>query len=331
MNSIRPGALPGAESQPGLKASNGLLSVTICEAAEQARMQPWISMECYQLKPGQQLTRMDTLNLGDQQLVRERQAVAVQKLGRTPANLCTISCCTPDPTFRFSAFCAAQADRVFFMPGNTDFDIYVPNGADTTYISLDQDSFLDGARALNPAGWDRAPSQLLSVPTSGQATLTQLFRETTRLTASATRFDPSTLSKALLQGVLLLTATSAPDSWPPPPLERARALAVCRLARAYIDDCLLTDTLPSIADVCAAIGVSERTLQYAFRRYVDMAPLAYLGMCRLSRVHSALLAADPQSTTVTALAMRFGFLHLGRFAVNYKRTFGESPSVTLSR
>lgn len=61
-----------------------------------------------------------------------------------------------------------------------------------------------------------------------------------------------------------------------------------------------------------------------------MSPVAYLRICRLNRVRTTLAASDPQETTITNVAMRFGFLHLGRFAGDYKRMFGETPSETLA-
>jgi AraC-like DNA-binding protein len=42
----------------------------------------------------------------------------------------------------------------------------------------------------------------------------------------------------------------------------------------------------------------------------------------------ALREAAP-STSVTDIAMRYGFWQLGRFAVEYKALVGESPSATL--
>lgn len=52
-------------------------------------------------------------------------------------------------------------------------------------------------------------------------------------------------------------------------------------------------------------------------------------MLRLSRARWALLSADASLTTVTAIATGFGFLELGRFSVEYRKVFGESPSRTL--
>jgi AraC-like DNA-binding protein len=42
----------------------------------------------------------------------------------------------------------------------------------------------------------------------------------------------------------------------------------------------------------------------------------------------ALLHADEQGT-VTDIALRFGFSHLGRFSVLYRHVFGECPKDTL--
>jgi AraC-like DNA-binding protein len=41
------------------------------------------------------------------------------------------------------------------------------------------------------------------------------------------------------------------------------------------------------------------------------------------------LAADCERVTVTQIATGFGFTELGRFSVEYRKVFGESPSDTL--
>src|SRR5690606_17361276 len=110
--------------------------------------------------------------------------------------------------------------------------------------------------------------------------------------------------------------------------DRSRAFHVCTMARAIVEQRLEDDVLPTIIELCALVGVSERTLQYAFRTYVDMTPVAYLRACRLNRVRTVLRVSDPQATTITAVAVRFGFLHLGRFSRDYRRQFGELPSQT---
>ncbi len=311
-----------------------LLSTIVDEACVQAALQPWIAMECYQLGQGRELALMESLDLGSYQIVRESQMAAVQKLGKMPANLCTLSYCTPDPNFRFSELGADEADTVFFMPEHTEFDIYVPAGAQTAYVSFDQQAFLEDARTLNPSQWENTPQQLQQLQTAQQAALkgaiSQWFNTTAALNEAHTVVDEGLMHRLLLESILHVATTSKMQESQPAPVERARAFHICRMARAFVEDSLTIDAVPTVTDICRTIGVSERALQYAFRAYVDMSPVNYLRLCRLNRVRTTLRVSDPQATTVTAVAMRFGFLHLGRFAQDYRQVFDEPPSVTLA-
>ncbi len=84
-----------------------------------------------------------------------------------------------------------------------------------------------------------------------------------------------------------------------------------------------------VTDLCRVTGVSERTLEYAFKENTGLTPMAYLLRLRLHRVREALLAATPGSTTVSAEALNWGFWHFGEFSRAYKDCFSELPSETL--
>jgi AraC-like DNA-binding protein len=86
----------------------------------------------------------------------------------------------------------------------------------------------------------------------------------------------------------------------------------------------------TVSDVAAELGISVRSLQAAFRQWRNTTPNLFLRQVRLQRVRDQLLHAD-ESTNVTAVAMGYGFSHLGRFSAYYAATFGERPSVTLRR
>jgi transcriptional regulator GlxA family with amidase domain len=75
--------------------------------------------------------------------------------------------------------------------------------------------------------------------------------------------------------------------------------------------------------------VSVRSLQEGFRRHLGMSPMAYARDVRLRRAHSELRSAHPGHTTVAAVAHRWGFTHLGRFATAHKQMYGETPHQTL--
>lgn len=313
--------------------SNALRSAPIEDPADQAALQPWVTMECYQLSRGRRIALLDSLDLGNRQIVRERQDTAVHKLGVTPADFCTISICTQGPTTRVSEHCGAQADTMFFLPGNTEFDIHIPAGGETAYVGFSQEEFLRGARALNPKRWERPPQAMMPLGTTGKTA----FKDAVDLWLKAANdaalrgeaLDPAILRGILLHSVLHI-ATAQEDDAAPSANERSRSLQIGRMARAYVEDRLEADVPPTVIDICASIGVSERALQYAFREYVGLSPTVYFRMCRLNRVRATLAASDRQKTTVTQVAIRFGFLHLGRFAGDYKKMFGEMPSVTLT-
>ncbi|WP_250028317.1 helix-turn-helix transcriptional regulator [Paractinoplanes maris] len=85
----------------------------------------------------------------------------------------------------------------------------------------------------------------------------------------------------------------------------------------------------TVTELARVANMSVRSLQEGFRRHLGMAPMTYLQDVRLGRAHEALRQADPARVTVAAVAHRWGFAHLGRFASSYRSRFGESPSETL--
>lgn len=85
----------------------------------------------------------------------------------------------------------------------------------------------------------------------------------------------------------------------------------------------------SISALAADLGIGTRSLQIAFRRHRGMAPREAIAAFRLDAARERLQAAS--NGTVTSVALECGLHHLGRFAVQYRRRFGESPSETLAR
>jgi transcriptional regulator GlxA family with amidase domain len=84
-----------------------------------------------------------------------------------------------------------------------------------------------------------------------------------------------------------------------------------------------------MSDLSRALGVSERTLRKLFNEIHGRPPSRHLRMLRMSQVRGALLSARGQVATVTEIATNYGFAELGRFSVEYRKVFGESPSKTL--
>ncbi len=93
---------------------------------------------------------------------------------------------------------------------------------------------------------------------------------------------------------------------------------------AHLDDAM------TIGDVAAAAGVAHRTLYRHFHDVRGVSPMRYARDCRFAQVREALLQAGPRDC-VTTIAVQWGFCHLGRFSVEYRKRYGERPSETLRR
>ena len=87
----------------------------------------------------------------------------------------------------------------------------------------------------------------------------------------------------------------------------------------------------SLFDLIAAVGTSPSTLLRTFNAHHGVPPMQYVRRLRLEAVRNSLLAAEPENGTVAKVASECGFQQLGRFSAQYRKAFGELPSVTLRR
>jgi AraC-like DNA-binding protein len=86
-----------------------------------------------------------------------------------------------------------------------------------------------------------------------------------------------------------------------------------------------------LTEICASIGVPERTLRACCEEHLGMGPIRYLTLRRMHLARRALLCGDPSKSIVTRIVTDHGFWELGRFSVAYRALFGETPSETLRR
>ena len=87
--------------------------------------------------------------------------------------------------------------------------------------------------------------------------------------------------------------------------------------------------LVTVNQLCTITRVSRRTLQYAFQEHYGMSPKTYLKNYRLNGVRRELRKRAPFKTKVNDVASLWGFWHMGQFAADYRKLFGELPSETL--
>lgn len=113
-----------------------------------------------------------------------------------------------------------------------------------------------------------------------------------------------------------------------PPLSSLRnRTRLVRQAEVWMHDHLAEPV--RIPDVCLALRVSRRELEYAFRSIVDQSPRDYFQALRLNAVRRALVRGQAGNDSLIQIAYAHGVTHLGRFAANYRHLFGENPGETI--
>ena len=75
--------------------------------------------------------------------------------------------------------------------------------------------------------------------------------------------------------------------------------------------------------------VSLRSLYLLFEKNANTTPKNFIRQKKLEQVYATLMDPASQAANVTAVALEYGFTHLGRFSEFYKSTFGMLPSETI--
>ena len=112
-------------------------------------------------------------------------------------------------------------------------------------------------------------------------------------------------------------------------VERLPTLSERAIKIRAIEDYLMDHRRQNVTqgELCAVAKASARTLAYIFNELVGMPPLRFL---KLRRMHRARwLLRSRVFASVKSVALECGFWEFGRFSIEYRRLFGESPSQTI--
>lgn len=119
------------------------------------------------------------------------------------------------------------------------------------------------------------------------------------------------------------------DAEPPrrqPDVTRYTYTDIVNRSRQYL---LATPNEPTgVLELSRRLRVSRRTLQTAFLEVAGVTPHVYLRAIRLSSVRRLLLQNSVERLGIRDAAARWGFVHMGKFAAEYRTMFGYLPSDT---
>jgi len=129
----------------------------------------------------------------------------------------------------------------------------------------------------------------------------------------------------IVSELMVIRLLDAANPVPAPPSVRGEHVyrTFVELAEAHACDGL------GVVEIAQLMNVPLRTIQDHVRAVADCTPTDVLHEIRLRRAHRRLVGADPHEATVSAIAAECGFTHLGRFAADYRRTYGQTPAKVL--
>ncbi|NJM54724.1 MAG: helix-turn-helix domain-containing protein [Verrucomicrobiae bacterium] len=216
-------------------------------------------------------------------------------------------------------------------PGTT----YVRTGSDPEVCALmyKEAEFLAAAAVWSgrsPEDWRRHRAELIRVDQGRDGFLARLQSVLKDMERHPEVFESpqaqSLLSESLTTSYLAAAEIAGLAGTKPARslLSKSRTVRKCR---EYLNDHLPGKVTK--LELCQAAGVSARSLQDAFHSICGLAPSEFLKSRRLHEARRLLREGDPESTSVKRCALEAGFWEFGRFAVEYRQHFGESPSETL--
>jgi len=225
---------------------------------------------------------------------------------------------------------AASASTIY--PPTADGVFYIRGGRrDTLAVCMPRSSLIETLSALRGVNPDEVilDERPLELHPAGARSLRRSLATVLDAHCSGSSQVTARERADEIFGLIVDAYLSARPEDAPRSLGVERLVPIVRRAEERFADA--GDTPISLADLCAAAGVGKNTLYDAFRTVCDAPPLEYFRRRRLVRARSILMAtAAPNRGGVKRAALEVGLTELGRFSVEYRRLFGESPSTTLN-
>jgi AraC family ethanolamine operon transcriptional activator len=218
-----------------------------------------------------------------------------------------------------------EEDLLLFPPGS-EVDIVTPGAAGDLMLTV-ADADLQYVAALLFPG-----SQLFAKPDGqihpGRAGRLAAVSAGITEAASDRSTDPESLSELLARCIALVADSAGTPTDMKLVGNDAKGKVVAR-AREFIEGSFAQAV--RLEDLCRHAGVGVRVLQRVFRERLGVSPKQYIKVRRLNTARRLLAAGSPSETMVSEIARQCGYTHLGRFSLDYRSHFGETPRQTLRR
>ena len=255
------------------------------------------------------------------------------------SHLTMVTGATPEGYFLFGGisvpgrnvgWCGGELSRqcLAYAPSSTEIDLIIPDGSDHCVLLVPKDLLLQHLDEETREVMLAHRYHIDCNQESGDMLIGLIQHLINKYPANCSLLDEERVCKAIEAQLLeAITQFLSPENsriYCKSPAKRRQAFS---RAIEYAESLDQPITVPKFA---AVVGVSQRTLEMAFHEILDITPLQYLHWQRLDIAHRDLINADPSTSSVTEIAESWDYSELGRFAVEYKKLFSESPSTTLN-
>ena len=293
---------------------------------------PGWSVEHIKTTPNDIFQKREFIQTAHLHIGRHTRSAGLMTRGVSPPGM--IALAIPVHAASNPRFCGQELslNQVFIGLAKTEYESVGSSAFQVIFVALEADAFQRQAATLWGMDWSpRLPIERLLFPNSLHrdrciGALSQVvefgLRHPPHLADPATALVLEDDCLDALLGSTGLDLTRTKET----PCRRYQALrCAVHYIRGHFDEPV------TLQQLCQVTGVSDRALESAFKETFDITPKAYITLTRLHGVRRTLCKAGPDDLSVTEVAMRWGFIHLGRFAQYYREQFGESPSESLHR
>lgn len=285
-----------------------------------------------QLKSGKFRGELFQLGLGDSLFTRGKFNLPFRQRDGAPDGLWTFAIMTNASSPALWRNREISDEAMMILPPGSEGDVVSRPEYDVYTLSFPEKVLTDTAQI---AGFRDFRSMIQGARTRvcDRQKMRGLYRKTFQIIEEL-EDTPSMLANSRLahymeyeisRRLLSVLAASNPAASPPPSRMRDRAV---RKAVKYIEE--NSQEPINLRELCLITGVSDRTLRYGFLERYGITPKAFLQSFRLNGVRRELRRVDPASTKISDIANYWGFWHMGKFAADYRRLFGELPSKTMN-
>ncbi len=286
-----------------------------------------------QLQPGKLQGSLSEIYLDGVILIREQLSTEVQIEAAPPANFVPLA--TLFSSASAMRFCGKQfKDNSLLQATGSEWNLRTSESLD--YIGSILDKTLLAKHTEILTGRPASPQWFISQASSVHPKALAYYKSGLNKVLLQLSKQPELLhnpdirrlfSAQLFQLAIDLLSSTQQNQQPLTPYNRR--LSGVRKVIDYLK--VHASYLPTIPELCTVAQLRERSLEYGFKEQLGVTPVRYLKLVRLNGVKRDLKIANPATTRIVDIALRWGFVELGRFAGEYSRLFGELPSETLRR